>query len=138
MTDLSPLFTPAAIGELVLPNRIVMAPMTRRKSPGFTPGPDVAAYYARRAAGGVGLIMSEGTTIDHPAASPDSAIPAFHGTALEGWKGVLEAVHAAGGTMMPQLWHLGTMRDAETSPYPNVPSAGPSGLAAPARRSPTP
>jgi 2,4-dienoyl-CoA reductase-like NADH-dependent reductase (Old Yellow Enzyme family) len=134
MTDLSPLFTPAAIGDLVLPNRIVMAPMTRRKSPSSTPGPDVAAYYARRAAGGVGLIMSEGTTIDHPAASPDGAIPAFHGTALEGWKGVLDAVHAAGGAMMPQLWHLGAVRDAETSPYPDVPSAGPSGLAAPGKK----
>ncbi|MCK9542604.1 MAG: NADH:flavin oxidoreductase [Novosphingobium sp.] len=134
MTDLSPLFTPFRLGNLDLPNRIVMAPMTRMQSPDQTPGPDVAAYYARRARAGVGLIITEGTTIAHPVASASAQIPAFHGHALEGWKGVLAEVHAAGGKIMPQLWHLGMARIAASSPAPSLPSMGPSGLAGPGKR----
>ncbi|MET0293930.1 MAG: NADH:flavin oxidoreductase, partial [Phenylobacterium sp.] len=129
--DVAPLFTPFALGSLKLPNRIVMAPMTRSRSPDMFPGEDVAAYYARRAAGGVGLILTEGTTIDDPAASPFSTIPVFHGKALEGWARVREAVHAAGGRIMPQLWHLGITRRAEHSPSPDEPSISPSGLLRP-------
>ncbi|WP_440986323.1 oxidoreductase, partial [Streptomyces acidiscabies] len=65
-TDTSALFRPFSIGSLNLPNRIVMSPMTRDFSPGGVPGPDVAAYYARRAQGGVGLIVTEGTVVGHP------------------------------------------------------------------------
>ena len=65
------LFRPFQLKGLDLPNRIVMAPMTRSLSPGGVPGPDVAAYYRRRAEGGVGLIVTEGTFIDHPAAGFD-------------------------------------------------------------------
>jgi len=54
----APLFRPFSIKNLVLSNRIVMAPMTRSKSPGGIPGPEVAAYYRRRAEGGVGLIIT--------------------------------------------------------------------------------
>ena len=64
----APLFTPFRLKGLTLPNRIVMAPMTRSKSPGQVPGEDVAAYYRRRAEGGVGLIITEGTAPDHPVA----------------------------------------------------------------------
>ncbi len=59
----SSLFTPFKIKSLDLPNRIVMAPMTRSKSPNGVPGDDVAGYYARRAENEVGLILTEGTTI---------------------------------------------------------------------------
>lgn len=59
MIDVAPLFTSAHLGELALPNRIVVAPMTRARSPGQVPGADVAAYYRRRAAAGVGLIITE-------------------------------------------------------------------------------
>ncbi len=55
------LFQPGRIGSLNVKNRIVMAPMTRSLSPNGVPGPDVAAYYRRRAEGGVGLIVTEGT-----------------------------------------------------------------------------
>ncbi|MBV9841942.1 MAG: NADH:flavin oxidoreductase [Sphingomonadaceae bacterium] len=134
MTDLSSLFTPFKLGNLELPNRIVMAPMTRCQSPDYTPGPDVAAYYARRAKGGTGLIITEGTTVDHPVATANDTIPAFHGRALEGWKAVLAEVHAAGGLIMPQLWHLGMARNPATSPDPSLPSAGPSGLVSPGKR----
>jgi 2,4-dienoyl-CoA reductase-like NADH-dependent reductase (Old Yellow Enzyme family) len=119
------LFTPARIGTLQLPNRIVMAPMTRSQSPDGVPGPDVAAYYRRRAEHGVGLIMTEGTGIDHPAARPSSRVPQFHGeTALAGWQRVAEEVHSAGGRIMPQLWHVGMAR----KPEPGVAPVGPSGI----------
>jgi 2,4-dienoyl-CoA reductase-like NADH-dependent reductase (Old Yellow Enzyme family) len=134
MIDVSPLFAPFKLGNIELPNRIVMAPMTRQRSPNYTPGADVAEYYARRARGGVGLIITEGTTIDHPAASPSDRIPAFHGAALQGWKDVVEKVHAAGGLIMPQLWHLGMARIAATSHDPSVASIGPSGLVRPGKR----
>jgi 2,4-dienoyl-CoA reductase-like NADH-dependent reductase (Old Yellow Enzyme family) len=105
------LFSPFRIGGCALPNRIVMAPMTRTFSPGGVPGSDVAAYYRRRAEGGVGLIVTEGTWIDHPAASNDDMAPRFHGEdALGGWRRVVEEVHAAGGRIMPQLWHTGLIR----------------------------
>jgi 2,4-dienoyl-CoA reductase-like NADH-dependent reductase (Old Yellow Enzyme family) len=82
--------------------------MTRQMSPGGVPGPDVAAYYARRAANGVGLIIGESAFVDHPAASNSDQAPRFHGAdALAGWANVIDAVHAAGGRMVPQLHHVG-------------------------------
>lgn len=103
------LFAPFHSPKLSLPNRIVMAPMTRSFSPGGIPGEDVARYYARRAAGGVGLIVTEGTVIDRAGAANDPAVPHFHGeAALEGWARVVEAVHAEGGRIAPQLWHVGS------------------------------
>lgn len=106
-----PLFEPLRLGRYTLPNRIVMAPMTRARSPGGVPGADVAAYYRRRAEGGVGLIITEGTWIDHPAASNDENAPRFHGEdALAGWRRVVDEVHSAGGLIMPQLWHTGLTR----------------------------
>jgi len=110
-------------------NRIVMAPMTRHHSPGGVPGDEVAAYYARRAAGGVGLIVTEGTTVDDAAASSAPDTPRFHGDdALAGWRKVVEAVHAEGGRIVPQLWHVGTTRKPGSQPHPEAPSLGPSGL----------
>lgn len=107
---LDALFQPFSLRSLGLKNRFVMAPMTRSFSPNGVPGADVAAYYKRRAEAGVGLLLSEGTVIDRPSSSNDPDIPHFHGiAALEGWKHVIDAVHAAGGRMGPQLWHMGVM-----------------------------
>ncbi|MFZ6645990.1 NADH:flavin oxidoreductase [Undibacterium sp. TJN25] len=126
MKNASPLFTPFSYKSLLLPNRVVMAPMTRRKSPDGIPGPDVAAYYRRRAEGGVGLIITEGTTIDRPSASNDSDIPNFHDPrSFAGWRAVVEAVHAAGGKIAPQLWHQGLLRKPGTGPRPYALSEGP-------------
>jgi len=103
------LFRPFVSKKLTLSNRIVMAPMTRSFSPGGVPGADVADYYARRAEGEVGLIVTEGTVVDRPGAANDPAVPLFHGdAALEGWARVVEAVHAKGGKIAPQLWHVGS------------------------------
>ena len=65
MASTDTLFSPFRLKSLSLPNRIVMAPMTRSKSPEQIPGEDVARYYARRAEGGVGLIITEGTSPEH-------------------------------------------------------------------------
>ncbi|WP_344857876.1 NADH:flavin oxidoreductase [Amycolatopsis ultiminotia] len=92
---------------LHLRNRIVMAPMTRAMSPGGIPGPDVAEYYARRATGGVGLIITEGTVVGHPTSSSREDIPRFHGDALPAWQAVVNAVHAENTAIVPQLWHVG-------------------------------
>ncbi|MGE3861228.1 MAG: NADH:flavin oxidoreductase [Burkholderiaceae bacterium] len=122
----SPLFELYQFGGRRLKSRVVMAPMTRNKSPGGVPGPDVAEYYRSRAEGGVGLIISEGTYIDHPAANGYVRVPAFHGkAALEGWQRVLDGVHAAGTAMIPQLWHVGSVRRPGMEPDPSVPGCGP-------------
>ncbi|GHC22980.1 oxidoreductase [Kushneria pakistanensis] len=122
----APLFEPLSLGPVTLPNRIVMAPMTRNQSPNGVPGDDVAAYYKSRAEGGVGLIITEGTYIDHPGANGYPQVPAFHGeAALAGWQKVVEGVHAAGGKIMPQLWHVGRERRPGVEPQTDVPGFGP-------------
>jgi 2,4-dienoyl-CoA reductase-like NADH-dependent reductase (Old Yellow Enzyme family) len=129
LPSIAPLFTPFAIKGLALPNRIVMAPMTRNQSPGGVPGDDVVGYYRRRAEYGVGLIVTEGTVIAHPASSGSPRVPRFHGDdALAGWARVARAVHEAGGRIMPQLWHVGMARKPGSEPNPEAPPIGPSGL----------
>lgn len=126
------LFKPFRIGSLDLPNRIVMAPMTRAFAAEGIPGEAQAAYYRRRAEGGVGLILSEGTVIDRPASRNDPGIPFFHGEpALDGWKQVIDAVHGAGGRMGPQLWHTGATKSFMTEWVPDAPVESPSGYDAP-------
>jgi 2,4-dienoyl-CoA reductase-like NADH-dependent reductase (Old Yellow Enzyme family) len=105
--------------------------MTRSFSPEGVPTADVAAYYARRA-GEVGLIVSEGTVVDRPAASNNPNIPTFHGPrALEGWQTVIADVHANAGRMAPQLWHMGIVRPHASGWLPPAPFEGPSGLVMP-------
>ncbi|WP_317444026.1 NADH:flavin oxidoreductase [Streptomyces collinus] len=120
---------PIALNGLTVPNRIVMAPMTRMFSPGGVPGEDVRSYYARRAAAGVGLIVTEGTYVGHESAGNSGRVPRFHGEEqLAGWAKVAEDVHAAGGTIVPQLWHIGMVREQGQNPFPDAPAVGPSGL----------
>ncbi|OSQ44401.1 NADH:flavin oxidoreductase [Thalassospira sp. MCCC 1A01428] len=132
MTSSDVLFKPFKIKSLELANRIVMAPMTRSKAPAGIPGEANAAYYKRRAQGDVGLILSEGTVIDRPASRNEGNIPFFHGdAALAGWKGVIDAVHEAGGKMGPQIWHTGSVTSFLSDWLPDVPVESPSGLEAP-------
>ncbi|MFE6820690.1 NADH:flavin oxidoreductase [Streptomyces sp. NPDC057677] len=120
---------PVSLNGLTVPNRIAMAPMTRMFSPGGVPGEDVLSYYARRAAAGVGLIVTEGTYVGHASAGQSDRVPRFHGEEqLAGWAKVAEAVHAAGGTIVPQLWHIGMVREQGQAPYPDAPAMGPSGI----------
>ncbi len=112
----SALFRPLAVRSLRLRNRIVMSPMTRSHSPGGVPGPDVAEYYRRRAAGGTALIVTEGVAIDHPTAVDNPRVPHMYGdAALDGWRRVVDAVHAEGGRIIPQLWHVGPLWGAMTA-----------------------
>ncbi len=132
MTPTDVLFRPFNLRGLSIANRIVMAPMTRDFSPQGIPGPANAAYYRRRAEGGVGLILSEGTVVDRPASRNEQGIPFFHGeAALAGWKGVVDAVHDAGGRMGPQIWHTGSVLGS-SGWEPESPVESPSGLVAPA------
>lgn len=100
------LFSPLKIGALTLPNRILMAPLTRcRAEDGHVPGPLMAEYYAQRAS--AGLIIAEATM----AMEGNSAFwrePGIYSQAqVEGWKRVTDAVHAKGGRMALQIWHGG-------------------------------
>ncbi|MHA3790749.1 NADH:flavin oxidoreductase [Sphingomonas sp. YL-JM2C] len=114
MSAIEPLLRPFALRGLELPNRVVMAPMTRYRSPAGVPTGEVASYYARRAATGLGLILTEGVALPHYAAADHPDIPRIDGVeVLEGWRKVIEEVHAAGGRIVPQLWHQGPMWNVE-------------------------
>ncbi|ATB31920.1 NADH:flavin oxidoreductase [Melittangium boletus] len=129
------LFRPFSCKSLHLKNRIVMAPMTRSFSPGGVPTPDVAGYYRRRAEAEVGLILSEGTGVARPASLNDPNVPNFHGEqSLAGWKQVIDAVHAGGGQMAPQLWHVGSVRNPMTTWVAPPPVDSPSGMSSPGKR----
>ena len=131
MSDTAVLFEPFQSPKLTLTNRIVMAPMTRNMAPGGVPRQANADYYARRAAGGVGLILSEGTVVDRPASRNLPDIPFFHGEEpLGGWKAVIDAVHAAGGKMGPQIWHTGGTPSSDAK-FERSALDTPSGLNAP-------
>ncbi|GAB3297240.1 NADH:flavin oxidoreductase [Parasphingorhabdus pacifica] len=123
------LFSPFTVGDLTVPNRIAMAPMTREFSPGGVPDADVVEYYARRAAADVGLIITEGTYVEHPAAGTSDRVPRFYGEeAHAGWSEVVEAVHGQGGKIIPQLWHVGVHRVPGAPPFTDSPVHSPSGV----------
>ncbi|HRN75540.1 alkene reductase [Ottowia sp.] len=103
------LFSPTRVGAIEVASRLVMAPLTRNRAPGAVPTPLMATYYAQRAdpRTGAGLIVSEGTAIS-PQAQGYADVPGLYGTEqLDGWKQVTQAVHAAGGKIVCQLWHVG-------------------------------
>jgi N-ethylmaleimide reductase len=127
MLDATPLFQPLALGRLSLPNRIVMAPMTRqRAAPGNVPTALHATYYAQRAS--AGLIISEATQVA-PEGQGYARTPGIHSEAqVAGWRLVTDAVHRAGGRIVLQLWHVGRISDPCYQPggvLPVAPSALP-------------
>jgi 2,4-dienoyl-CoA reductase-like NADH-dependent reductase (Old Yellow Enzyme family) len=133
--SLDKLFSPFQLKTLKLPNRIVMAPMTRSFSPNGVPTPQVAQYYRRRAEAAVGLIISEGTVVNRPAASNDPNVPRFWGDdALPAWQRVIDSVHEVGGLMAPQLWHVGAVRNRRTDWVAPGPVDSPSGLSSPGKQ----
>ena len=126
------LFTPFTLNGLTLADRIVMAPMTRNMSPNGVPGPDVAAYYRRRAEDGVGLIVTEGTTVNHPQAQNVPACPHIYGEeSLAAWARVVDGVKAASGRIFCQLWHVGAVSQPGITPKLPVAPISPSGLLKP-------
>jgi 2,4-dienoyl-CoA reductase-like NADH-dependent reductase (Old Yellow Enzyme family) len=127
-------FQPVEFGNLKLPNRIVMAPMTRGFSPGNVPGEDVAGYYRRRAEGGVGLILTEGVSTNTTTASGTPNVPNIvTQKAKTGWKNVVDEVKKAGGKTGIQLWHEGPFRNPAKTAHPDVPSWSASGVKVPGK-----
>jgi N-ethylmaleimide reductase len=120
------LFSPREVGELTLPNRIVMAPLTRSRAeqPGNVPTPLMAEYYAQRA--GAGLIVSEATNISKIGMGYALTPGVYSTEQVDGWRLVTEAVHAAGGRIFLQLWHCGRM--SHESLHPGEPPVAPSAI----------
>lgn len=106
----SPLFSPTRIGAWDLPNRIIMAPLTRcRASEGRVPNAMMAEYYAQRAS--AGLILSEATSVTPMGVGYPDTPGIWSDEQVTGWKQVTEAVHAKGGRILLQLWHVGRISD---------------------------
>lgn len=115
------LLTPVRLGSLTLPNRILMAPLTRSRTPDSIPGELQQAYYGQRA--GAGLIISEATNIS-PTARGYVYTPGIWTDAQEaGWKRVVDAVHARGGRIALQLWHVGRVSHEMVQPDGQAPVA---------------
>jgi N-ethylmaleimide reductase len=122
------LFTPIALGPLTLPNRIVMAPMTRNRAEGNVPNALMARYYGLRAA--AGLIVTEGTS-PSPNGLGYARIPGIYSEQqVAGWRQVTDAVHAAGGRIFVQLMHCGRVAHPANLP-PGARVLAPSPIAAP-------
>lgn len=135
-----PLFRPLTVRGVTLRNRVAMAPMTRSFAEGGVINEGVDAYYRRRAENEVGLIVTEGVGVDHPASVGRSSmgednVPLLSGQrSLARWKKVVDDVHAAGGVIFPQLWHQGVIRAHRTGPFPDAQSVRPSGVWGPPDR----
>jgi 2,4-dienoyl-CoA reductase-like NADH-dependent reductase (Old Yellow Enzyme family) len=105
-----PLFQPLEAGAFTLPNRLVMAPLTRcRASSGRVPNALMAEYYAQRAS--FGMILSEATSISPQGVGYPDTPGIWSAEQVEGWKRVTSAVHQAGGQILLQLWHVGRISD---------------------------
>ncbi|WP_176598649.1 MULTISPECIES: 12-oxophytodienoate reductase [Sphingobium] len=127
--SLEKLFAPCTIKGLDLKNRIVMAPMTRYKSPGGILSDEMKAYYGRRARADVGMIISEATGIDRACSLNHPDVPRFHGdAALAAWADAGRDVALAGCVMAPQLWHVGAVNAGQPKGWaPERPYESPSG-----------
>jgi N-ethylmaleimide reductase len=116
------LFDSFRLGDLTLPNRVVMAPLTRnRADPGNVPSALAVEYYSQRAS--AGLIVSEGTQVV-PEGQGYELTPGLHSPAqIAGWKKVTDAVHARGGRIFAQLWHVGRVSHVSLQPGGGPPVA---------------
>jgi len=118
---MSSLFDPVQAGDLKLSNRIVMAPLTRNRSPNAVPRDITATYYAQRAS--AGLLITEATAISHQGQGY-ADVPGLYGSEqLDAWKRVTDAVHAEGGKIVVQLWHVGRVSHTELQPEGGKPVA---------------
>ena len=108
------LFDPTTAGDIALANRIVMAPLTRNRSPGAVPNTLNVTYYEQRAT--AGLIITEATAITHQGQGYADVPGLYTSEALDGWKKVTSAVHAAGGKIVVQMWHVGRISHTSLQP----------------------
>lgn len=119
------LFDPIQVGAWTLPNRVVMAPLTRNRAPGQVPTPLMATYYAQRAQRdqGAGLIITEATPVC-PEGHGYADTPGIHTPQqVQAWKAVTEAVHREGGHIVVQLWHVGRISHVDLQPGGQPPVA---------------
>jgi N-ethylmaleimide reductase len=115
------LFEPTTAGSLQLANRIVMAPLTRNRAPGAVPTPMMATYYQQRAS--AGLLITEATPVSHQGQGYADVPGLYAPEQIAGWKRVTEAVHAAGGKIVTQLWHVGRVSHTQLQPNGGAPVA---------------
>lgn len=123
-TSMATLFDPIKVGDLDLANRIVMAPLTRNRSPNAVPRDLAVTYYAQRAT--AGLLITEATAITHQGQGYADVPGLYAPEQLAGWRKVTDAVHAAGGKIVVQLWHVGRISHNSLQPgggKPVAPSA---------------
>lgn len=104
--NLEPLFMPYTIGKTVIPNRFAMSPMQRFKPPDYIPTPEFIEDYRRRVEGGVGLVLTQGTTMDHW--TTGMVYPRFFPPAYDAWQACAEAVRNEGGHIFMQFVHEGS------------------------------
>lgn len=115
------LFDPIQAGDIALANRIVMAPLTRNRAPGAVPTPLMATYYTQRAS--AGLLITEATAISHQGQGYADVPGLYAPEQVAGWKAVTASVHAAGGKIVTQLWHVGRVSHTELQPGGGAPVA---------------
>ena len=119
------MFSPLQVGAMHLANRVVMAPLTRNRAPGAVPNALMVTYYAQRAhpKDGAGLIITEATAIT-PQGQGYADVPGiWSAEQVAGWRKVTEAVHAAGGKIVVQLWHVGRVSHVDLQPGGGAPVA---------------
>jgi N-ethylmaleimide reductase len=121
------LFDPIHFGEIELRNRVVMAPLTRNRSPKAIPNDLNVTYYEQRAS--AGLLITEGTPVTQQGQGYADVPGLYLPQAVEGWKKVTEAVHRKGGKIVTQIWHVGRVSHTSLQPNGQAP-VGPSDLPA--------
>jgi N-ethylmaleimide reductase len=128
MSTASKLFEPYQLGPLKLPNRLVMAPLTRnRAAAGFVPGPLAAEYYSQRAS--AGLLVTEASQVSQQGQGYQDTPGIYSKDQVAGWRKVTERVHARGGRIFIQIWHVGRISHTSLQPNGGAP-VGPSAIRA--------
>jgi len=119
------LFDPIQAGQLSLANRVVMAPLTRNRAPGALPNALMATYYTQRAnpRDGAGLIITEATAISHQGQGYADVPGIWSQEQVDAWKPITDSVHAAGGKIVMQLWHVGRVSHVDLQPGGQAPVA---------------
>src|SRR3954464_8515533 len=128
MNTSSKLFEPYKLGPITLPNRLVMAPLTRNRAvAGFVPGPHAAEYYSQRAS--AGLLITEASQVSQQGQGYQDTPGIYSKEQVAGWRKVTERVHARGGRIFIQLWHVGRISHTSLQPDGGAP-VGPSAIRA--------
>ena len=119
------LFDPLQVGRMHLANRVVMAPLTRNRAPGAIPTPLMVTYYTQRAdpKNGAGLIVTEATAISHQGQGYADVPGIWRDEQVAAWKDITDSVHAVGGKIVMQLWHVGRVSHVDLQPDGQAPVA---------------